>query len=94
MDTELHREVCHRRTVLIRLHVHVRAEVIINLLYVLHDSLVLHDFLLTLVRETVKKHYRVVRNLFVEILIKATPHFTCIIVPYPPHIVSKLIEAL
>ena len=94
VDTILHTEVSHRGALAIGLHVHILTEHVVNALDALHQRLILQDFLLTLIAQTLKKHHGVVLHIMVKLRVKVTEQVTSLEVPHPPHIVGNLIQTL
>ncbi len=94
VDTVLHAEVCHRRTLGIGLHVHILTELGINVLDALHQSLVFQDLLLALKGQTLEQHYGIVLYVVVNLRVEVTEQVTCLKVPNPPHVVGNLIQTL
>ena len=93
IDTILHREVCHRGALGVRLLVHIVAELLVDVLHLLHYHLVLHDGLLALVAQTLEQQHGIVTHFLVEVLVKALPHVACFVVPSPPHVVCQFVKA-
>ncbi len=94
VNTILHAEVSYRRALSVRLHIHVLAEHLIDVLNLSHCLLVLNNSLLAVVAQTLQEQYRVSIALLVQISIEALEQVTTFIIPCPPHIVSDLIQAL
>ena len=94
VKTILHAEVSHRRTAAVGLHVHVLAELGIDILHLLHDGLVLDDGLLAVVAKAVEQQHGVVAYLLVELLVEALEKVASLIVPSPPHVMGQLVKAL
>ncbi len=94
VETILHAEVSHGRTAAVGLHVHVLAEIGIDLLHLLHDGLVLDDGLLAVVAEAVEQQHGVVTHLLVELLVETLEKVAGLIIPSPPHVVGQLVKAL
>ena len=94
MDTILHTEVSNRRTLCVRFDVHVLAEQCIDILNTLHECFILNDLFLTSKAKTLEKHHRIVLHVVIEFRIEITEQVTSFKVPYPPHVMGNLIQAL
>ena len=94
MDTILHAEVCYRRTRSVGLNIHVLTERLVNTLNALHQSLILHNLLLTIKAQALKQQHGVVLNGTVELWIEISKQITCLEIPYPPKVVGNLVKTL
>ena len=83
-----HTEICHRRTCMIRLDIHIFAEFLIYTFHTTHYRTVLYNSFLAVVTETFKQENRIVFNLFKKLLIQTFPQVLCLIIPYPPYIMG------
>ena len=94
MDTILHAEVCYRGALAVGLNVHVLTEGLIDTLNALHQSLILHNLLLTIKAQALKQQHGVVLNGAVELWIEISKQITCLEIPYPPKVVCNLVKTL
>ena len=94
VDTILHAEVSYRWALSIRLHIHILAEHLIDVLNLSHCLLILNNSFLAVVAQTLQEQYWVSIALLVQIRIKTLEQVTTLVVPCPPHIVSDLVQAL
>ena len=94
VETILHAEVGHRRTLVVGLLVHVLAEGSIDLVHLGDELGILRHFLQTAVANLAQQFYGVLINLLPELLVEAAEEFTALGVPSPPEVVSDLVQFL
>ena len=94
MNAILHAEVGHRRTLSVWLDIYVLAEQGIDVLNAFHECLILENLFLTGITQALKEHHRIMLHIVVELRIKIAEQVAGLIVPYPPHVVGNLVQAL
>ena len=94
VETVFHAEIGHRRALGVRLHIHILAELRIDILDALHECFVFQDFLLAGIGEALKQHDGIVSDLMIDIDVQFTEQVACLVVPYPPEVVGNLVQAL
>ncbi len=93
-QTILHAQISHRRTSLVRLHVHIFTELLVKLVHALHHACILCQFLKFLVVHPLKEQHRVLLHLLPKVRVKVLIQVSRLIVPRPPHVVRNLIQWL
>ena len=94
VETVLHAEVGHRRTLVVGLFVHVLAEGGVHFVHLGDEFGVLRHFLQTAVADFVQQLNGVLIYLLPEFLVQAAEEFTALGVPSPPEVVSDLVQFL
>ena len=92
MDAVLHAEVGYGGTFLVWLHVHVVAELRVNVVNALHQFLVLDNLGLAAEAQTFQQHDGIVLCIVIEFRVEVTEEVAYFVVPHPPHIVGELVE--
>ena len=94
VHTILHAEISHRRTLGVRLLVHVVAEEFVHLLDACQNFLVFAQLSETLIGNAVEKFNRVLIHFFPNLCVQATEEVEGFLVPAEPKVVRNLIEGL
>ena len=93
-ESILHTEISHGRTIRIGLHVHVGAEILVDLLHALHHGLVFYNGLLACVSQSLQKQNGIMSHFLVKVFVETTEKIPGLIVPRPPKVVSQFVKTL
>ena len=94
MNAILHAEISNRRTSIVRSNVHIGTELSTYILDELHECLIFKYFFLALILQALQEHHRIVLHLMIEFWIKVAEQIASLKVPYPPHVMGNLVQAL
>ena len=93
-ETVLHREVGHRGDLVVHRSLHVLLEIGIGLLHLIHQVLVVENFLIALVAELLEQHHGVLSDLAPQVVVEVAEEALALTVPHPPKVFGHLLKSL
>ena len=93
-ETKLHAEVSNGSTLGIGLHVHIFAELAVDLVHAGDDILILRELDETVVIHAAEQLDGVAVDLAPKLLVEAREEFKCLGIPRPPKVVGDLVQLL